>query len=511
MILCLLAAGLFLNGCSTPEATPSRSASTIAGDDGGQLGATPDGLAFDDGPDLDGGGFGLDVLRLSLRRPETYLPHELALSDQGAVILADLLYDGLTEVVGREARLRPALAKSWSANDVYTEWTFVIDTTRIDAATVAAHFQHLLLNSESPAVVPLLSDVATVEATSAGSVRFVLDKPAAGFAWLVSGLGVSIVGDDKDPTGRYLVASESEDMLELVPERGLRSSWPAIDVLFSATESEAYRALTLGLADAGVAPVDSLADAERRYDSVSPDRSISRFFGLNLDSPQLVDERLQRAVRYGIDRTTAVRAAGGSSMFLVDGVLAPSMAGYDPAPCEEACAHRPELAAELVAEVQAKSGAPVALSIAYSGDESDPVVTALLDDLEAAGFSVTVEWLSPAELAQALVEGRYDLYALGWLAAGGSIDSVLPSLLASRSTMNGLGVGSAEVDELIVEAAAIADDTERWSLLIQAERAALATGRILPIDVARSHLVTVPPAAGLVLRADGSIDMEASQ
>ena len=206
----------------------------------------PTELAYARPPKLD-----LDVLRLALVRPDTYLPAEVSVADQSAVITADLLYDGLTEAAGLESRLRPGLARSWVANDDFTEWTFTLDLRRIDAYRVADYFNQLATTeSISVTATLLLSDIVSVEAVSAGDVRFTLARSDAGFAWLMSGLGASVVGPDGLPTGRYVIEQDTEDALTLVPDLEV-FAWPTIEITWVEDDHESYETLTLGLVDGG--------------------------------------------------------------------------------------------------------------------------------------------------------------------------------------------------------------------------------------------------------------------
>ncbi|MCP3991460.1 MAG: hypothetical protein GY724_20470 [Actinomycetia bacterium] len=507
------ALGLAIAACAAP-ARPSADWTGPTGTGGetdhGEVGHDngPEGLAFD------GSGLDLASLRLSLPRPVSFLPAEVALADQSAVIVSDLLYDGLTEAVGLEGRLRPGLAETWSANEDFTQWWFSLDDRRIEGARVVEYFDQLLDERANPAIAPLLVDVVAVEAVGAAEVRFELAAPNAGFAWLMSGVGLSMVGVDGAPTGRYAIETSDIDQLVLVPDED-SANWPTIEVHWAENDNDAYEMLTLGFVDGAAAPAASLDDAKSRFGFVAAARSISRFYGIDADSPPLVDERAVEAVLHAVDRDGAV----GSTAFAVDGPVAPSMAGYGAGGCASACDYQPDLAARLVADMQSSveadggGAAPgsSSLSIAYSGDEKQATAEAIAGDLEAAGFAVTLEAKTPSELAEAVATGSADLFALGWLAGAGSIDAVIPQLFASDSPTNLLGFDSAEVDDLIARAAMTADDTARWRLLIEAQRLAMNEGHILPLAVAKSQLVVAPQASALIVRADGSIDIEASQ
>jgi MarR-like DNA-binding transcriptional regulator SgrR of sgrS sRNA len=185
--LCLLGlATSLVTGCSHDADSSGRSGDEAA-PEAEDVEVTPNELAFEDpGPGP------LSTIRLAMERPPGALPHEISPGVQEAVIVADLLYDGLTEAAGADGRLAGGLAVDWSANDELTEWTFSIDTDRIEPAVVVAHFEELLAErAADTGSGMLLAHVGGVELTSGSEVRFHLNEPVAAFPWLVSGVAIS--------------------------------------------------------------------------------------------------------------------------------------------------------------------------------------------------------------------------------------------------------------------------------------------------------------------------------
>ena len=93
------------------------------------------------------------------------------MADQPAVIVSDLLYDGLTEVDGRSEQLLPGLATSWEPNDTYSVWRFEIDRDRIDPAVVVDYFNSVAAGEYSAAASILLDEIDAVAVTSDGIGR----------------------------------------------------------------------------------------------------------------------------------------------------------------------------------------------------------------------------------------------------------------------------------------------------------------------------------------------------
>ena len=456
-----------------------------------------------------------EVLRLGMARPASFLPHEISLADQEAVIVADLLYDGLTEAVGTEGRLAPALARQWDANIDFSRWTFQLDPSRASADEVVAHFQMLLRSTSSPAVTSMLADVDRVEAVSPSSVEIALDHPNAGLPWLMSSVALSVVGPDGTPTGHFTIGSQDDRVMVLVssgPARpAQRKTLHQIELRWGSTADDVYDDLTLGFLDAAVAPPAAMGDARQRFGAVPTARAISRFYGVNTVSSELADERLRRAVLLAVDRERIAENMAAAPVFAAGGLLAPTLAGYQTSSCGEACRYDPDEAASLVAQVEADLRVQVTLSVAFEGDDQRSTAQALADDLRQVGIGVELLQQSPQQLATTMGTGRADLFAFGWVAGAGSLDAVVPALLRSSSSANGLNFRSIRVDELIDQAARTGDDQARWALLTEAHNLAMGEGHVLPLAVAQSYLVAAPQAASLIVRADGSIDVGASR
>ncbi|MEL7207860.1 MAG: ABC transporter substrate-binding protein [Actinomycetota bacterium] len=456
----------------------------------------PGGLAF--------GGLPIDeleTLRLALVRPEDTTPARVSMTDQSAVIVADLLYDGLTEVVGRDGTLRPALATAWSADDDFTSWTFTLDGERIAADAVVAHFEGLVDGEVSSATGQLVSSIESVEAIDAQTVAFTLDSPDAGFAWLMSGLPVSVVGPDGGQTGRFAVAADSDRSLRLVAETADNDLRPAaVEVHWVASADDGYDLLTLGLADAAVAPVERLADARRRFGHEPVERSITVFYGVGLGDGDANRRRTVLAALDTADFDDEIALLGAAP---TGGILPPALAG----------SREPDWPAPDGEEVTATLGAAdeVAISVGFTDEGHEPLAQAMANRLLDVGFDAVVDERDVAQQAAAIADGRAGLFAFGWVAAAGSVDAVARPLLAGDSATNVLGYRSDQIDDLLAVAARTGSDEARWALLAEAHELALADARAVPLGAAFSQLVVAPPAEGLVVRADGSLDLEPTE
>ncbi len=524
-LICGVLLALLLASCSSADAADSRpdgggadgSGPDVGGADGTADDGSPDDLAFDL-DDEQGTVEPLDELRIALVKPDRLLPSTIALGDQASVIVADLLYDGLTEIAfgtdafsdgpdgADEPTLVPALALGWSANDELTEWTFVLDVDRIDAELVAAHFA-VLRQEARGSVAAAVAHVESVQAIGAGEVRFVLSEPDGAFPWLLSGVAFSVVGEQGATTGRHLLSADDEAQMHLVSQvDGL----PDVTLVWEESARAAYNRLTVGVVDAAVAPPDAMEDARTRFGIDAVATGVTRFYGLNGDSPRLSDERLRQAVLLAVDRDRLVDEVLAVPAFSIDGLLSPALAGYDASGCGLACRHDPDASAELL-EAALADGLEIG-EIRIAVREGDAAVaSAIARDLIAVGFESVVDEYPTEELAAVIAEGGAELFAFGYVAVAGSIDSVIPAAFASDSPANVARIQSPDVDALLETASSTADDAARWALLNEAHEAALAEGMVFPLAVAQSSFVAAPQAAGIVVRADGSLDIEVAE
>ncbi len=528
----------------------------LAGGSGGGTAESgvPEALAFDDG-DREGGD-GPSVLRLALVEPDTVVPSRVPLLDQSAVVVSDLLYDGLTEIDGTDGDLRPALALRWEPSSDLTRWRFEIDGARTTAEVVATHFEQLLSappGSLAPTTSQLLAVIETVEvstpssegdgpesvgagvrivtepgrvplvesrdqrAASGGAVTFLLRRPEGGLPWLLSGLGLSVVDRDGGPTGRFRTEVAADDTLHLARTRldsasGTAGGFDRVEIRWGSDVDATYDALTLGLVDGAVVGADALDDASRRFGHQAVPRSATVFYGVQLDGVLTAEvdaarrAELRRAVVAAVGSETRELAAEVLGGLAIDGLLAPGLAGFEDRPGSPPEPGEGAALTDLLADTTL-AGAGIELPVTYTDPVHEIPARTVARDLTAGGLVARGEQLPPEVQAEAIAERAPGLFAFGWVAAAGSIDAVVPLLLSSTSPANVLGFDSPEIDDVLARAARTVDDEQRWALLRQAHDQALADGRLVPVAAPFGRLVTAPQKGDLAVRADGSLDL----
>ncbi len=278
----------------------------------------------------------------------------------------------------------------------------------------------------------------------------------------------------------------------------------AIELIWVDDAAAAARSFDEGEVDAAVLGDGAATTVPTRETAGA--RSAVRFYGLSPSAPVFADVRIRQAVLAAVDRSSLVAelAGLGSSVGVseADGLVAPTMAGYTIDACGGACGHDPGRATALLAEV----GAIGPIRIGSVGDAQAAVSARLAEQLRSVGVEATVVPLTTETFADAVVAGDVELYSWGWVAPAGSIDAVVPALLAGDGVANPTRMSSmVEIDQLVAQAMLEHDDATRWALLQSAQTQLLQAGWLIPVAMAGNDLVLTPGIDGVIVRADGSI------
>ncbi|MCP5025648.1 MAG: hypothetical protein GY929_05110 [Actinomycetia bacterium] len=139
------------------------------------------------------------VLRAALLRPTTVDPAAIALDHSGAVILSDLLFDGLTQVTS-DGEVVSGLASGWDPSEDFEVWTFTLDESASfhdgRAVTSEAVVASLLRvsSSDSPAAPPL--EHLVFEVVDERTVRVTATAPNTLIPVMLAGVAYGIVPPD---------------------------------------------------------------------------------------------------------------------------------------------------------------------------------------------------------------------------------------------------------------------------------------------------------------------------
>jgi len=228
------------------------------------------------------------------------------------------------------------------------------------------------------------------------------------------------------------------------------------------------------------------------------------YYGLNLDSPQLKNPKLRRAISRGIDRETIANRIYKGTMQPPRGIVPTGMPGFQENVCAKLCEYAPDAAAALVAEIPKKKRK---VSIEFTkGEPHATVARTIKQNLEGIGLRVKLSSYGFKRYLRRLRDGEQSMYRLGWIAEYPTPDTFLSSLFKSTSPDNHSGFSSKKVDKLLRLAEAEPAEGRRLQLYVEAEKKILEQSPIAPIGTFVSHWAAQPNVKGLAFDVMGGFD-----
>jgi oligopeptide transport system substrate-binding protein len=463
--------------------------------------------------------------------------------DPTAVMVADQLFDTLVGYDSKSLELRPALARSWDANQSQTVFTFHLapesrfqDGSAVTATDVKFSLERIARKgSDSPLVAQLeavsgygpyhvdgsASGLAGVEAANPATVVVRLDRPFSGFPAVLGHPGFGVVpksaverlgdGFKQGPVGSgpFRVGAVGEDRVRLqrVAEHVPLARLDGIDLMRFTDVDAAYRALKDGQLELAPVPPVNLDEAAREFGT----RGMKPFLGLvfyamNLESPDLRDVRLREAITAAIDRDRIVRDVYRHTAQPAAGLVSDGVPGRLGDACGDRCRHDLGRAKALVAEAFPQGGVPE-VAIDHDDDSTQvAVANSIKADLDAAGIPAVLRRHPFVEYGQFIVSGQQELFRLGWIADYPSPDAFLFPLFSSTSPDNLTGLASAEVDDGLAAARKAADPVARDELYREVEQKVLSQFVVVPVAQLQSRLAVAKRVQAFTLSPMGTFD-----
>jgi peptide/nickel transport system substrate-binding protein len=454
------------------------------------------------------GGDGKDGSRL---RVALAFPPAENLSPYGAdaTILSRLgVTEGLTALDANGAAA-PALAESWRRENDHT-WLFTLreatfqDGSEVTPSAVAAALTHATEARPAPAALSGVTLDAKAEGDAA--VRITTAAPDPVLPLRLSSPSLAVLSSkaygDKgavDPVGTAtgpfelteVTGSTSAALDRYDDYWGGRAQASGVDVRFIADGTARASALRTGESDIAeavpVAQAATLDEANRKETSTTRTTSLL----LNSGSGPFKDAGLRAAVRRAVE--TSALADG-----VYEGYADPGAGIYGPA-VTWAEGKRQQLSQ------RAKAGSPDGTEITLATYDNRPelpeVAQVLKQQLEKAGFEVTLQVREYSRLESDALEGEFDAFVL---ARNALVDTGDPlAVLASDYTCDG-GYNIAQlcdrnVDRAVAEAEGIADTAERQDAAMTAEAAILGTDAVVPLVHQRIITGVADAVSGVLL------------
>lgn len=526
----LVVAALLASACTGSDPEPAASPTIPLPNEGSHAASSPPPVFVESD----------EVLTVAIQEPSTLDP--MRLQDPGGVLVARQLFEGLVSWDPVEEEVVGAAAESWKVSKGGRRFTFTLrqgmsfhDGTPVTSRDFAFAFDRIAAKGNASDLAYALEDVrGFVEVNQLGGVKHL--------AGVKTPDDITLVIELTDPNYAFPIVLTHPSLVpvprsaETEPDRFLTTpvgngpfhiaeSWtPGDPVLLKAflgfydtPEIDGIRFLTYpdaaaswlpfinGDIDIAEVPAGEVQAAREAYGEQGYKPFLATYsFGLNLDSPQLDDIRVRRAINRAIDRETIIRTVYRGTMAAPRGIVPRGMPGFLENICVGLCDHAPDAARRTVSDLKAKDRK---IALAFSGEEPHREVVRLVrKDLEAVGFKVTVRAYPFPKYLKLLRSKDNSMYRLGWIAEYPTADAFLSPLFDGRSTDNHSGFSSSKVDALLRKARSTRSHAKRVQLYISAEKAILERVPIAPIGSFVAYWAAQPRVSGFVFDQMGGFD-----
>ena len=520
----------------------------------------PDVLAFVDEP---------FTLRVGVPDLDFIAPHELDETDPVAVLVTDVLTDGLTSIDPQSGLARSALADTWRASGDGLTWTFTLGNfafssgNQITADDVVASLNQVaargLDSLSGPSLWPVegwldadaTTPVSGIRAIGDDEVEFTLTTPFADIAETLGGVVFGVAPGDLEgldlADGEIPVTSSAEFVPVAVWEDGIRMQGDEVPGELSAIElflDPDGTLLAAGEVDLGIGYDSTTSFGEA--DQGQSERNGHVFFAMDASDAPLDDPLIRQAILHAIDRD-GIRDEFFPDFAIMDGFgTTPRSASFDGVADDEldpadapvggtnavdACG----LACDLDLEearllVDASSNRDVPLTVDYFFDSSvdqdqaaaegeDPqdrqdaqsqperqLAEAIAETLREIGLDATAVGHDPATYGESAVAGDLGLFRFGSVSTSPSRESDLAALFETNGLDNITGISIDRFDEVIEEARNEFEGARRQLFYAEAETILFGEAALAPLVTLHHDFWFNERLDRVGLEPDGSLD-----
>lgn len=474
--------------------------------------------------DMGGSGDGGDAsLAYFITNPPSIDPFNA--QDVAGCMVARQLFDPMCTFDFKEKKLVPCAGESWESNENGTVWTFKVKQGNtfhngepVDAEAFRRAWNRLCSpkTSDSPSVVSYylklvkgyqdvvdgsVDELEGVTCPDEYTLRVELSEPFMEFPMVTSIVPTSPVPkaalDDFDTYFRAPIGNGAYKMdgswvdgqyINLVAYDGYTNGQkPNIGRLTFNIQKDVetgFREFQAGNIDICDVPLSQVEEAHARYGvsddgyTITPgkqcldgDQPSTYYLSVNVKDPVMADVNLRRAISLAIDRDTLCESVLQGARMPAGNLCPPQCEGYVENQWKY-CHYDKEEAERILDQYypkDANGSRGISLHLTYNVDGSHKeIMEAVQANLNEVGVEVvqdTVEW---ASYLTKLGSGDYQLGRQGWVAEYPSIDNFLYSLCYTGCADNYSRYSNPEVDRLIMEARATADDAKRYEILGEA-------------------------------------------
>ncbi len=463
------------------------------------------------------------TLRIGLHGIDSFDPAAASPALVGDVVLADLLYDSLTEIDDAGVA-QPSLA-SFSANADQTVWRFELDRGAafadgipVSADDVSFSLERVLAGGRGSLPALRLDGITSISTSGSTTIDIELAEPSAVLPELLASplYGITsraaiedaLAGGDATPntSSPYVASFDGVERVTLERRFGDGPSTVTIDLF--PTEDEALDAFLDGDLDWTTAPPDRIGEASAAVGSAG----IVPFHGglmLGLDAgvSPLGNDDLRRAIALAIDRQAIVDTVFGPTAGPALGLIPEGVPGGDGEACRGVCGPIRDEAAALV-ERAFPDGQDQPLRLLIDEGQAMRGVAGMVED-QLAEVGLEVETTSqPVPTYESLIAaGQQQLFVFGWLGVSRTPASHLAPLFDSASPDNVTGLADPGIDEFLRVTLREPIPSVRAAAWRSIEAAVLDRVPVVPLVQFRTTGVLNPEVSGFEVRADGSVDL----
>jgi oligopeptide transport system substrate-binding protein len=506
----------------TEEATPE--ATEVPDEPQGSLAA-----AGDEEPEEDSGPVAGGVMRVGLAEVTSPDPAKASPGSQSQLVLADLLYDGLTEWDSATGELRPALATSWELSDDLLTWEFELaegasfsDGEPVTGADIKMSLQRVVSGDPLAPAATRLEVIKGfqkfVDGSNEGisgidagenSVSFTLSSPFSQLPQLLASPIYGVVAGSAEgfdavvTSGSFDVADADDGVLALEAREGSGVLLDGIDVHLYEDRSSAAEALQLGDLDWAVIDRHAAANLDGDLDAFQAQLT----YEMTVTKGVLADASLRRAIMMAVDSAAIAADIYPGTATAVDGLVPGSGACGEG---NDVCGYSPDAAAEIIEDGFPDGDVPTVHVDYYDNGEGreKAVATAIAADLEAIGIPAKARAHDFLEFADLLASGDLELFRSGWVGVYPSPEAWLGRY--HSESLDNLGfLISPDTDEALDAARSADTHAEAAEGYADAEAAILGSAPVLPLLQLNALSAAATTVQDLNQRLDGTFDIEA--
>jgi peptide/nickel transport system substrate-binding protein len=426
-----------------------------------------------------------------------------AVDNESAGVLVNI-YEGLVRFKEGSTEVEPCLATGWELSGQGLEWTFQLredvyfhDGAKFNAAAVKYSIDRQLNNSEKREMYYagfVFAPLEEVRVIDEYTIRFTLKYPYAPFlnnlampmaAPMVSPAAVqkhgSGFGQNPVGTGPYhFTAWKPGQEIILTANEAYWGMLPAMrKIIFRVVENEESRQFLFldGKGDIiePVSPAGAAFLEQKGYATQTTPALDVGYLGFFTEKQPFKDTRVRLAAAMALDRDRLIKDVLGTSCVAATGALPAPVLGSGGVNIP---AHDPAAAGRLLREAGYDQGPAIRLityqeTRPYNPAGGTGLAKAIGEQLEAAGFKVTVQTYPWDDYKKAIRNREGDAFLYGWISDNGDPDNFLYTLLSANQIPSGLNASrysNPKLDTLLLSARGIKDREIRGDVYRRAQK-----------------------------------------